>query len=125
MSQNLKLPDDLYNDLKALADKECRTVPLQIQFMVQNWGVEKNKTPNPVWNVFNSSNGVGSQANKEESTPNARSYGELKAEKTKLIAEYQEKINYCQDYDERDRLQHELDEKLAPIQLEIDKMFSK
>jgi hypothetical protein len=66
MSQNIKLPDDLYNDLKTLADKECRTVPLQIQFMVQNWGVEKNKTQNPVWAAFNSSDGVGSQANNND-----------------------------------------------------------
>ena len=45
MSQSIKLSDELYNELKSLSDRECRTVPLMIQYMVQNWGVEKNKSP--------------------------------------------------------------------------------
>ena len=41
MSQSIKLSDELYQELKGLADRECRTVPLMIQYMVQNWGVKK------------------------------------------------------------------------------------
>ncbi len=135
MSQSIKLSDELYQELKGLADRECRTVPLMIQYMVQNWGAEKNKTENPAWDIPKPycEIGSGSQANIQEPTAEhlgrcesgGRSYSELKAEKTKLIAEYQEKINYCQDYGERDRLQHELDKKLKPIQFEIDEMFRK
>lgn len=66
MSQSIKLSDELYQELKGLADRECRTVPLMIQYMVQNWGVEKNKTENPAWNIPKPSCEIrsGSQANK-------------------------------------------------------------
>ena len=59
MSQSIKLSDELYNELKALSDRECRTVPLMIQYMVQNWGVEKNKSPE-------SSKNLSSQANNDD-----------------------------------------------------------
>ena len=59
MSQSIKLSDELYTELKALSDRECRTVPLMIQYMVQNWGVEKNKSPE-------SSKNLSSQVNNDE-----------------------------------------------------------
>ena len=65
MSQSIKLSDELYQELKGLADRECRTVPLMIQYMVQNWGVEKNKTENPAYIPKPSCEIMsGSQANK-------------------------------------------------------------
>lgn len=72
MSQSIKLSDELYQELKGLADRECRTVPLMIQYMVQNWGVEKNKTENPAWNIPKPSCkiGSGSQANRVVATGN-------------------------------------------------------
>lgn len=66
MSQSIKLSDELYQELKGLADRECRTVPLMIQYMVQNWGVEKNKKENPAWDIPKPSCEIrsGSQANR-------------------------------------------------------------
>ena len=119
MAKSIKIDDNVYDSLKGMADRDFRTVSQQIAFLIDYY--EKNKSQNPAWDIPKPTCGVGSQANKT----NTRSYGELKAEKTKLIAEYQEKMNYCQDYGERDRLQHELDGKLKPIQDEIDEMFRK
>jgi hypothetical protein len=72
MSQSIKLSDELYQELKGLADRECRTVPLMIQYMVQNWGVEKNKTENPAWNIPKPYCEIrsGSQANRVVATGN-------------------------------------------------------
>ena len=65
MSQSIKLSDELYNELKALSDRECRTVPLMIQYMVQNWGVEKNKSPE-------SSKNLSSQVNDTDNSEEIR-----------------------------------------------------
>ena len=65
MSQSIKLSDELYNELKALSDRECRTVPLMIQYMVQNWGVGKNKSPE-------SSKNLSSQVNNTDNSEEIR-----------------------------------------------------
>ena len=65
MSQSIKLSDELYTELKALSDRECRTVPLMIQYMVQNWGVEKNKSPE-------SSKNLSSQVNNTDNSEEIR-----------------------------------------------------
>lgn len=129
----IRVDDTVYNLLKDAADKDYRTIGGEIEYLLRSRfelseikAALKNKSQNP-------ENGSGSQANNQEPTAEhlgrreagGKSYSELKAEKTKLIAEYKEKINYCQDYGERDRLQHELDRKLKPIQFEIDEMFRK
>ena len=130
----IRVDDTVYNLLKDAADKDYRTIGGEIEYLLRNRfelaeikAALKNKSQNP-------ENGSGSQANNQEPAAEhfggqevvaGKSYSELKAEKTKLIAEYTEKMNFCQDYGERDRLQHELDRKLKPIQFEIDEMFRK
>lgn len=129
----IRVDDTVYNLLKDAADKDYRTIGGEIEYLLRN-RIELSEIQAALKNKkVESQNGSGSQANNQEPTAEhlgrreagGRSYSELKAEKTKLIAEYKEKINYCQDYGERDRLQHELDRKLKPIQFEIDEMFRK
>ena len=129
----IRVDDTVYNLLKDAADKDCRTIGGEIEYLLRN-RIELSEIQAALKNKkVESQNGSGSQANNQEANAEhigkqevvGKSYSELKAEKTKLIAEYTEKMNFCQDYGERDRLQHELDAKLKPIQFEIDEMFRK
>lgn len=124
MAKSIKIDDSVYDLLKGMADRDFRSVSQQIAFLIDYY--EKNKNQNPEKIVSPSAK---EKANAEhmgrQEVVVGKSYSELKAEKTKLIAEYTEKMNFCQDYGERDRLQHELDAKLKPIQFEIDEMFRK
>lgn len=131
MSQSIKLSDELYQELKGLADRECRTVPLMIQYMVQNWGVEKNKTENPAWDIPKPSCEIrsGSQANNEK--PNGEHIGrrEVKSvpqliEEINLIkARYAEEAEFCQDQEQLNNLNKNMAAEIQPLQAQIDSMI--
>ena len=130
MSQSIKLSDELYQELKGLADRECRTVPLMIQYMVQNWGVEKNKTENPAWDIPKPSCkiGSGSQANKEKPAAEHIGRREVKSvpqliEEINLIkARYAEEAEFCQDQEQLNNLNRNMNAEIQPLQAQIDSM---
>ena len=130
MSQSIKLSDELYQELKGLADRECRTVPLMIQYMVQNWGVEKNKTENPAWNVPKPSCEIrsGSQANNQKPSGEHIGRREVKSvpqliEEINLIkARYAEEAEFCQDQEQLNNLNKNMNAEIQPLQAQIDSM---
>ena len=131
MSQSIKLSDELYQELKGLADRECRTVPLMIQYMVQNWGVEKNKTENPARNIPKPSCEIrsGSQANNQR--PNGEHIGrrevftvpQLISKIEDIRKKADEEAEYCQDLDTIKRIYAEADAEIQPLQAQIDSMI--